>query len=245
LHLYGLNRAQAEWLLDSFTVLRKYEERDHGEFRTKRVVLEIYDSMTEAKQSGRAYQTRLNLVPADPSCCHPAKAVPTRPPLPALVEGAWARSAQPHPGNTGAALAAILKAMGGPRPIRDVRLAGALVLEPRLLSSVLAEDLASEWRRLVGAEADPLPGNVAPFATRINSAWGAAVGNHRGNGRLVEDLATGMWAPGSGLDAIDTMGWPDGRAQFVLKALKTIDLGTAVHSLPDDIQQWVTDAAAA
>jgi len=26
LHLYGLNRAQAEWLLDSFTVLRKYEE---------------------------------------------------------------------------------------------------------------------------------------------------------------------------------------------------------------------------
>ncbi len=33
LHLYGLSRPQAEWILDSFTVLRKYEERDHGEFR--------------------------------------------------------------------------------------------------------------------------------------------------------------------------------------------------------------------
>ena len=36
LHLYGLNRTQAEWLLDSFSVLQKYEERDHSEFRTKR-----------------------------------------------------------------------------------------------------------------------------------------------------------------------------------------------------------------
>ena len=70
LHLYGLNRSQSEWLLDSFTVLRKYEERDHDEFRTKRVVLEIYDEMAAAKQAGRAYQTRLNPVPADPSCCH-------------------------------------------------------------------------------------------------------------------------------------------------------------------------------
>jgi hypothetical protein len=70
LHLYGLNPTQAEWLLDSFTVLRKYEERDHGEFRTKRVVLEIYDEMATAKQTGRAYQTRLTPPPADSSCCH-------------------------------------------------------------------------------------------------------------------------------------------------------------------------------
>ncbi|MGH6847629.1 MAG: Eco57I restriction-modification methylase domain-containing protein [Methylocella sp.] len=68
LHLHGLSRTQAEWLLDTFTVLRKYEERDLNEFRTKRVVLEIYDEMAAAKQAGRAYQTRLNPVPADPSC---------------------------------------------------------------------------------------------------------------------------------------------------------------------------------
>jgi hypothetical protein len=72
LHLYGLDRMQAEWLLDSFTVLSKYEERDFGEFRTKRIVLEIYDDIASAKLTGRAYRSRLNPVPADPSCCHEA-----------------------------------------------------------------------------------------------------------------------------------------------------------------------------
>jgi hypothetical protein len=70
LHLYGLNKSQAKWLLDSFTVLRKYEEGDLGEFRTKRLVTEIYDQISAAKQAGRAYQTRLKPAPADSSCCH-------------------------------------------------------------------------------------------------------------------------------------------------------------------------------
>jgi hypothetical protein len=70
LHLYRLNRTQAEWLLDSFTVLRKYEEADHGEFRTKRVVLEVYDQISAAKRARRAYETRLKPAPADPSSCH-------------------------------------------------------------------------------------------------------------------------------------------------------------------------------
>jgi len=42
LHLYGLSRADAEPVLDSFFVLRKYEERDCGEFRTKRLVLVVH-----------------------------------------------------------------------------------------------------------------------------------------------------------------------------------------------------------
>nr|WP_170541148.1 N-6 DNA methylase [Ruegeria arenilitoris] len=71
-HLYGLDREQAEWILDSFTVLRKYEERDHEEFRTKRLVLTAYDAMAVAKQSGVAYQTPLSPPPADPSLCHHA-----------------------------------------------------------------------------------------------------------------------------------------------------------------------------
>jgi hypothetical protein len=142
-------------------------------------------------------------------------------------------------------LASILKAMDGPRPIRDVRLAAAFMLEPRLLMSLLPDDKASEWHRLVGSEADPLQGNVAAFATRINAAWGSAVQNHRGNGRLIENLQSGTWAPGAGLETIETRGWPDGRAEFVLEALRSIDLGTAVNSLPDDIQRWIADAAAA
>lgn len=52
IHIYGLNRAEAEHVLDSFPVTRKYEERDFGEFRTKRLVLEAYDRMTEAIADG-------------------------------------------------------------------------------------------------------------------------------------------------------------------------------------------------
>ena len=48
LHLYGLDRADAEHVLDSFFVLAKYEQRDHGEFRTKRLVLAAYDAMAAA-----------------------------------------------------------------------------------------------------------------------------------------------------------------------------------------------------
>jgi hypothetical protein len=70
LHLYQLTKSQAEWLIDSFTVLRKYEEDDHGKFRTKHLVMGIYDEMAAAKHARRAYQTRLDPPPADPSCCH-------------------------------------------------------------------------------------------------------------------------------------------------------------------------------
>jgi len=70
MHLYGLTHPQAEWLLDTFTVLRKYEEHDHHEFRTKRIVLEIYDEIAAARQAGRIYQTRLSPAPADASCYH-------------------------------------------------------------------------------------------------------------------------------------------------------------------------------
>ncbi|WP_281968588.1 Eco57I restriction-modification methylase domain-containing protein [Roseovarius nanhaiticus] len=72
MHLYGLDRKQAYWILDSFTVLRKYQERDHQEFRTKRLVLAAYDAMADAKKRGTAYETPLNPPPADPSLCHPA-----------------------------------------------------------------------------------------------------------------------------------------------------------------------------
>ncbi|MER8678815.1 N-6 DNA methylase [Mesorhizobium sp. M1405] len=240
LHLYGLTRSQAEWLLDSFTVLQKYEQSDWDEFRTKVVVLDIYDDIAAARQAGRAYQTRLDPVPADPAICHPVRTKAA-----VFSAGAWARTVPPQLGDTGAALAAILKSISSPQPIRDVRLAAALVLEPRLLVPLVTEGQASEWRRLVGPEADPFEGNVAAFTTRVNTAWGAAVRNHRGNGRLIENLESGTWAQGFGLDAIDTTGWPDGRAGFVLEALKSIDLGTAANSLPDEIQRWIADAAAA
>ncbi len=45
MHVNGLTRAETEHVLDSFLVVRKYEMRDHGEYRTRRLVLEAYDRM--------------------------------------------------------------------------------------------------------------------------------------------------------------------------------------------------------
>lgn len=62
-HVYGLDRAETEHVLDSFFVVAKYEQRDHGEFRTRRLVLERYDAMTEAIRTGAPYQTVLDPPP--------------------------------------------------------------------------------------------------------------------------------------------------------------------------------------
>jgi len=50
-------------VLDSFPVVRKYEERDYGEFRTKRLVLDCYDAMATAAATGTAWRTALHPPP--------------------------------------------------------------------------------------------------------------------------------------------------------------------------------------
>jgi hypothetical protein len=248
---YGLTRNELRYILDpedamgvgypseTFRVLKTNEIRRFGEYRTARLVLDAWDRTErgEARNTTSAIPGSIGQIIAGPP------SVPID--LSVLPDGAWTRPGQPQPGDIGAVLTALLKALDGPKPIRNVRLAAVLVLEPRLLIPLLPKVEASEWRRLVGSEADPLPGNVAAFATRINAAWGAVVRNHRGNGRLIEDLGSNTWTSGSGLEAVDTRGWPDGRAGFVLDTLKNIHLGTAATSLPSEIQQWIANAAAA
>ena len=238
---YGLSRDELRYVLDpadtngpdfpseTFRGLKRNEEAAFGGvYRTGKLVLAAYDRLSTTHVVANSVELR-QTASGDVSA----------------LANAWARPPQPLPGDTGAALAAVMKAMPGPRPIRDVRLMAALVLEPRLAGPLLPSAKAAEWRRLVGVEADPVIGNVSMFVTNINTAWGAAVRNHRGNGRLIENLQDKTWAPGSGLDAIDTSGWPDGRARFVLEELQNIDLDAATNSLPGEIQDWIADAAAA
>jgi hypothetical protein len=64
LHVYGLTGPEAEHVLDSFTVVRKYEERDLGEYQTKRLVLEAYGRMATATANGGTGWRPLADVPA-------------------------------------------------------------------------------------------------------------------------------------------------------------------------------------
>ena len=47
-HVYGLDPVETEHVIDSCDVLRRQEERDFGEYRTKRLVLEGYQRMSTA-----------------------------------------------------------------------------------------------------------------------------------------------------------------------------------------------------
>ena len=70
-HLYGIEHDDVEFIMDSFSIARRGDEKAHGEFRTKRVILEMYDEMAEAIRTGHPYQTRLDPPPADPRVAHP------------------------------------------------------------------------------------------------------------------------------------------------------------------------------
>ncbi len=58
-HLYGLSRDDADYILGTFEVLARAETRTHGEFRTRRVVLECYDALAQAAATGRPYLSPL------------------------------------------------------------------------------------------------------------------------------------------------------------------------------------------
>jgi hypothetical protein len=72
-HLYGLERDDVDYVMDTFWVVRDRDVRAHGEYRTKRLILEIYDELAEAIATGRPYQTRLDPPPADPRVAHPPR----------------------------------------------------------------------------------------------------------------------------------------------------------------------------
>ena len=60
-------RDAVAYIMDTFPIVRrKDEEKYNGDYRTKRVILEIYDAMAEAIRTGQPYQTRLDPPPGPP-----------------------------------------------------------------------------------------------------------------------------------------------------------------------------------
>lgn len=58
-HIYGISRDDTAFILDTFPVLQRAEEREYGEYRTKRVVLETYDALGTAAATGVPYDSPL------------------------------------------------------------------------------------------------------------------------------------------------------------------------------------------
>lgn len=72
-------RDAVAYILDTFPVLRRKDEQQHGDYRTKRTILDIYDAMQASTATGEPYRTRLTPPPADPSRCHPPRPPPSTP----------------------------------------------------------------------------------------------------------------------------------------------------------------------
>jgi hypothetical protein len=71
-HLYGVERRDVEYIMETFAIVKSKDMAAHGEYRTKRLILEVYDAMQKAMDTGTEYQTILDPPPGH-GPRHPAK----------------------------------------------------------------------------------------------------------------------------------------------------------------------------
>ena len=69
-HLYGMERDHVDYILGTFPIVQRKDEKRYGEFRTRRTILDVFDAMAEAIRSGQRYETLLDPPPGDPSVAH-------------------------------------------------------------------------------------------------------------------------------------------------------------------------------
>jgi hypothetical protein len=72
-HLYGIERDDVDYIMETFPIVKRKDIGRHGSFRTKELILQIYDAMAEAERTGRPYETILDPPPGQ-GPRHPARA---------------------------------------------------------------------------------------------------------------------------------------------------------------------------
>jgi hypothetical protein len=227
---YGLTRDELRYILDpadvkgadypseTFRGLKTNDIRRFGEYRTAKLVLQAWDAM----EAGEVTEISPPITVTPP--------VPAPQNFSTLPDGAWATPVGGEVrANTLAQIAAVLKALSGPTPIHLARRAALYALEPRLLTPHLKGVQRNEWRRLVGAEAEPRQG-VTTLGLGGATGWGEAVRLLVATGKLSEDNTSQTWVPGPGLDVYFTDSWPK-RAGFALEAAATILANASAQTL--------------
>jgi hypothetical protein len=62
-HLYGIDRVDVDYIMETFPIVKRKDITAHGTYRTKNKILEIYDAMAKAKSAGSEYQSSLTSAP--------------------------------------------------------------------------------------------------------------------------------------------------------------------------------------
>lgn len=60
-------------IVDTFPIVKRKNEETHGTYRTKEMILQIYDALQQAMITAIPYQTRLDPPPADFRVAHHPK----------------------------------------------------------------------------------------------------------------------------------------------------------------------------
>jgi hypothetical protein len=68
--MFSSPRDAVDYVLETFPIVKRRDEAEHGDYRTKLQVLEIYDAMQLASETGEPYQPVLSPLPADPRVAH-------------------------------------------------------------------------------------------------------------------------------------------------------------------------------
>ncbi|WP_419848637.1 hypothetical protein [Candidatus Poriferisocius sp.] len=56
-HLYGVNREDVIYIMDTFAIVERKDRKKHGEYHTKNLILDRYDAMTHAYESAHGTLT--------------------------------------------------------------------------------------------------------------------------------------------------------------------------------------------
>lgn len=59
-HLYGIDRDDVDYIMETFPIVKRKDIAAHREFRTKRMILDIYDQMAEAIRTGTPCESPFN-----------------------------------------------------------------------------------------------------------------------------------------------------------------------------------------
>ena len=65
-HLYGIERDDVNYIMETFPIVKRKDEKKYGSYRTKEKILDIYDMMAEAIRTGQEYQTIVDPPPGPP-----------------------------------------------------------------------------------------------------------------------------------------------------------------------------------
>jgi hypothetical protein len=56
-HLYGIDRDDVDYIMETFPIVKRKDIAAHGEYRTKRLILNFYDQMAEAQRTSTPYRS--------------------------------------------------------------------------------------------------------------------------------------------------------------------------------------------